>query len=91
MDDATYDFGEEEASAEKPRRPGLPVEPQRLLWIVRDHRKRLLKAFLIASVFALLGSFFVPQTWNARVRGPRRTLLSILRSRRAVFERCAID
>lgn len=65
LDDATYDFGEEEASAEKPRRPGLPVEPRRLLWIVRDHRKRLLKAFLIASVFALLGSFFVPRTFES--------------------------
>ncbi|MGB3052141.1 MAG: hypothetical protein WBB42_14145 [Polyangiales bacterium] len=65
MDDATYDFGDEDASAEKPRRPGLPVEPRRLLWIVRDHRKRLLKAFLIASVFALLGSFFVPQIFES--------------------------
>jgi len=65
LDDATYDFGEEEASAEKPRRPGLPVEPRRLLWILRDHRKRLLKAFLITSVFALLGSFFVPRTFES--------------------------
>ncbi|MBT8470872.1 MAG: hypothetical protein KJN97_19155, partial [Deltaproteobacteria bacterium] len=65
MDDAMDDFGDEEASAEKPRRPGLPVEPRRLLWIVREHRKRLLKAFLIASVFALLGSFFVPQTFES--------------------------
>ncbi len=65
MDDATYDFGEEEASAEKPGRPGLPVEPRRLLWIVRDNRKRLFKAFLIASVFALLGSFFVPRTFES--------------------------
>ena len=65
MDDGTYDFGEEEASAAKPRRPGLPVEPRRLLWIVRDNRKRLLKAFLIASVFALLGSFFVPRIFES--------------------------
>lgn len=65
MDDESYDFGEEEASAEKPRRPGLPVEPRRLLWIVRDHRKRLLKAFVIASLFALLGSFFVPRTFES--------------------------
>jgi len=65
LDDASYDFGEEEASADKPRRPGLPVEPRRLLWIVRDHRKRLLKAFLIASSFALLGSFFVPRTFES--------------------------
>jgi len=65
LDDASYDFGEEDASAEKPRRPGLPVEPRRLLWIVRDHRKRLLKAFLVASVFALLGLFFVPQTFES--------------------------
>ena len=65
MDDAIDDFGDEETAAAKPRRPGLPVEPRRLLWILRDERKRLLKAFLIASVFALLGSFFVPQTFES--------------------------
>lgn len=65
MDDATYDFGDEEASAEKPRRPGLPVEPRRLLWVLRDQRKRVLKAFVVASVFALLGSFFVPQSFES--------------------------
>ncbi|MBT8463205.1 MAG: hypothetical protein HKN97_08530 [Myxococcales bacterium] len=65
MDDATYDFGDEEASAEKPRRPGLPVEPRRLLWVLRDQRKRLLKVFVVASVIALLGSFFVPQTFES--------------------------
>ncbi|MGB5267544.1 MAG: hypothetical protein WBN30_13195, partial [Polyangiales bacterium] len=65
MDDAIDDFGDEETAAAKPRRPGLPVEPRRLLWILRDERKRLLKAFLIASVFAVLGSFFVPQTFES--------------------------
>jgi len=65
LDDAIDDFGDEETAAAKPRRPGLPVEPRRLLWIVRDQRKRLLKAFLIASVFALLGSFFVPRAFES--------------------------
>ncbi|MBW1905723.1 MAG: hypothetical protein JRJ24_10535, partial [Deltaproteobacteria bacterium] len=65
MDDATYDFGEEGEQAAKPRRPGFPVEPRRLLRILADHRKPLLKAFLIAAAVALLVSFFVPKTYES--------------------------
>ncbi len=49
-------------SGTKPRRPGLPVEPRRLIWIVADNRKRLSEAILIASVIALVAFFFLPQT-----------------------------
>lgn len=65
MDDATYDFDEEDESAAKPRRPGLPVEPRRLLWIVAENRRRLLTVFLVASAVALLGFFFLPQTFES--------------------------
>jgi len=65
LDDATYDFGEEGEQAAKPRRPGFPVEPRRLLRILADHRKPLLKAFLIAAAVALLVSFFVPKTYES--------------------------
>jgi uncharacterized protein involved in exopolysaccharide biosynthesis len=65
LDDATYDFEEEDESAAKPRRPGLPVEPRRLFWIVVENRKRLLNAFLIASAIALIASFFLPQTYES--------------------------
>ncbi len=65
MDDATYDFGEGDESAGKPRRPGLPVEPRRLLRILADNRKPLLRSFLIASAVALLASFFAPETYES--------------------------
>ena len=65
MDDATYDFEGEGEQAAKPRRPGLPVEPRRLLRILADHRKPLLKAFLITAAVALLVSFFVPKTYES--------------------------
>ena len=65
MDDVTYDLGAEDESAAKPRRPGFPVEPRRLLRILVENRVPLLKAFLIASAVALLGSFFVPKTYES--------------------------
>ena len=65
MDDATYDFEEEGEQAAKPKRPGFPVEPRRLLRVLADHRKPLLKGFLIAAAFALLASFFVPKTYES--------------------------
>ncbi|MGB8329296.1 MAG: hypothetical protein WCE62_04150 [Polyangiales bacterium] len=64
MDDATYDVEHDESGA-KPRRPGLPVEPRRLLWILAENRKPLLRAFLIASAVALIASFFVPKTYES--------------------------
>ncbi|MDH3818627.1 MAG: hypothetical protein OES21_08425, partial [Myxococcales bacterium] len=65
MDDATYEFGEEGELAAKPKRPGFPVEPRRLLRILADHRKPLLKGFLIATAVALLASLFVPKTYES--------------------------
>lgn len=65
MDDSTYDLGEEDVSAAKPGRPGLPIEPRRVLWIVAENRKRLFKAFAIASAIALLASFFVPRSYES--------------------------
>jgi uncharacterized protein involved in exopolysaccharide biosynthesis len=64
LDDATYDLEGGESGA-KPRRPGFPVEPRRLLWILADNRRPLLRAFLIASAVALLASFFVPETYES--------------------------
>jgi len=65
LNDETYELGEGDESTAKPSRPGLPVEPRRLFCIVADHRKRLLKAFLIASSVSLLASFFVPRTFES--------------------------
>ena len=65
MDDATYDFEEEGEQAAKARRPGLPVEPRRLLQVLADHRKSLFKGFLIAAALALLAFFFVPKTYES--------------------------
>ena len=65
MDDAIYDFGEEGEQAAKPRRPGLPVEPRRLLRILAGHRKPLLKGFLIAAAVAMLAFFFLPKKYES--------------------------
>jgi len=65
LDDVTYDLGAEDESAAKPRRPGFPVEPRRLLRILVENRRPLLRAFLIASAVALLGSLFVPKTYES--------------------------
>jgi uncharacterized protein involved in exopolysaccharide biosynthesis len=54
-----------EEPAAKPRRPGLPVEPRRLLWIVSEHRALLLRAFLGASIVALIASFFLPKRYES--------------------------
>ena len=64
MDDETYDLGVDEPDA-KPRRPGLPVEPRRLLRILAPERKRLLRAFLIAAAVSLFASLFVPETYES--------------------------
>ena len=65
MDDATYDLGTEDESSSKPRRPGFPVEPRRLLGILAANRKTLLKVLLISSAVALLASFFIPKTYES--------------------------
>jgi len=64
LDDATYDLEAEESGGDK-KRPGLPVEPRRVLQILAHNRKPLLKAFLIAAAVALLASFFVPVTFES--------------------------
>jgi len=64
LDDATYDPGLDEPGA-KPRRPGLPLEPRRVLRTLLPHRRRLGIAFAAASAFALLASFFVPETYSS--------------------------
>ena len=68
MDDSTYDLGTEDESANKPKRPGFPVEPRRLLLILADHRKPLLKAFLIAAAVAFVAWFFVPKTYESHAQ-----------------------
>jgi uncharacterized protein involved in exopolysaccharide biosynthesis len=65
LDDVTYDLEAEHESADQPKRPGFPVEPRRLLLILSENRKPLLKAFAIASVVALLLSFFVPRSYES--------------------------
>lgn len=60
MDDMEMD----ETSA-KPRRPGLPVEPRRLLWILAEHRTLLLRAFLGATLVALVAWFFLPERYES--------------------------
>jgi uncharacterized protein involved in exopolysaccharide biosynthesis len=64
LDDLTYDL-EADESKTKPRRPGFPVEPRRLLQVLAENRKPLLKAFLIASAFALIASFFIPLKYES--------------------------
>ena len=65
LDDVTYDLEGEGEPAATPRRPGLPVEPRRLLRILAANRRSLLKAFLISAAFALVGVFFVPKTYQS--------------------------
>jgi uncharacterized protein involved in exopolysaccharide biosynthesis len=64
LDDAAYNFAEEESGAQ-PRRPGLPVEPRRLLRILAESRTPLLRALVAASVLALIASFFVPRAYES--------------------------
>jgi len=67
LDDAIYDLGEEEQAA-TPKRPGLPVEPRRIAWILAEHRKLLFRAFIGAAAFAVIVSFFVPRTYESSAR-----------------------
>jgi uncharacterized protein involved in exopolysaccharide biosynthesis len=64
LDDATYDFDEAQPGA-KPKRPGLPVEPRRLLRILVESRKPLLRALVAASALALIASFFLPRAYES--------------------------
>lgn len=64
MDDAIDEMEIEESGA-KPRRPGLPVEPRRLLWILSERRVLLLRAFVATVLVALVASFFVPERYES--------------------------
>jgi uncharacterized protein involved in exopolysaccharide biosynthesis len=64
LDVETYDLGEDEPD-EKPRRPGLPVEPRRLIAILGERRKALLRAFAIASAVSVVAFFLLPKTYEA--------------------------
>lgn len=64
MDDASYDLDREDSAA-KPQRYGFPVEPRRLLRLVMEHRRQLLRVFGAVTVVALVASFFVPQTYTS--------------------------
>ncbi|MDH3726317.1 MAG: hypothetical protein OER77_02205 [Myxococcales bacterium] len=64
MDDVAYDLDEEQQAA-KPKRPGLPVEPRRILGVLAGHRKELIRVLVGSVVFALIASFFVPRTYES--------------------------
>ena len=64
VDDLIDELGEETAAA-RPKRPGLPIEPLRLLRIVLEHRIVLLKAFGAALVVALAGILLLPRSYES--------------------------
>ncbi len=64
MDDATYDPEADEPGA-RPRRPGVPVEPVRLLRILGPHSKQLGLVFAATGLVALVASFFLPKTYES--------------------------
>lgn len=64
MDDAAYD-GEMEESGARARRPGLPIEPRRVLHILAPERRRLLRVFLVASAVALVAFLLLPKSYES--------------------------
>jgi len=64
LDDVTYELGLDEPDA-KPRRPGIPVEPRRVLRILLPHRRRLGAMLLATTLVSLVASFFVPETYES--------------------------
>ncbi|MEM7135352.1 MAG: hypothetical protein AAF500_02175 [Myxococcota bacterium] len=64
LNDETYDL-EDEQSGRSPKRPGLPLEPRRVVRILSRERKVLLRTFLGVAGVALLASFFVPETYRS--------------------------
>jgi uncharacterized protein involved in exopolysaccharide biosynthesis len=64
LNDDTYDLGGEE-QAEGPKRPGLPVEPRRLLRILLERKKLLGLTFVVATVLSGVAFFFLPKTFEA--------------------------
>lgn len=64
MDDSIDDIELDEQGA-KPRRPGLPVEPRRLLWLLAEQRTLLLRAFVVAVLLAGVGFFVLPARYES--------------------------
>ncbi|MGB5697219.1 MAG: hypothetical protein WBM46_16295 [Polyangiales bacterium] len=65
LEDEEYEIGDRDEEGGKPKRPGLPVEPRRVISILVQNRRPLLRAFLIASIMAAVASFFVPRTFES--------------------------
>lgn len=64
MDDSIDDIDLDEHAA-KPRRPGLPVEPRRLLWLLAERRTLLVRAFVVAALVAVIGFFLLPARYES--------------------------
>ncbi len=64
FEDELYELEEEEAPP-KTARPGLPIEPRRLLRILNEERRKLLWAVGSAVALSLLASFFLPRTYKS--------------------------
>lgn len=65
MDDAIYDLEMDEQGA-KPRRPGLPVEPRRVLRILAADKRRLARAFLSALTLSLVVFLLLPKIYESK-------------------------
>mgnify|MGYP001820104493 FL=1 len=65
MDDAIHDPDGDESAA-KPRRPGLPVEPRRVIGMLLPHSKRLGKGLLGAALVSAVAFFFLPKTFKSQ-------------------------
>ena len=65
LNDAIYD-PEGDESATKPRRPGLPVEPRRVVGMLLPHSKRLGKALLGAALVSAVAFYFLPKTFKSQ-------------------------
>ncbi|MGB5812062.1 MAG: hypothetical protein WBG86_16120, partial [Polyangiales bacterium] len=64
MDDPLYDLGEEQPTSTRAR-PGLPVEPRRVLLVVWSERQVLMRLFAATAAVALVASFFVPKEYKS--------------------------
>jgi len=67
LDDTLHDLEEEEQTS-KPKRPGLPVEPRRVLRILAAERRILLRVFIGVGVASLVGIFFLPSTYRSEAQ-----------------------
>lgn len=67
MDDSDYIPGLE-AETETPKRPGLPVEPRRLLRCVLDQRKWLLLLAAVGAVLGAIAIWLLPKDYESSAR-----------------------